>query len=197
MALSRDTIKILLFALLCVALIVTVYFVNKKSVKEKFQGGVPRLGRGEAPFGCRTKINKALKSGKLDTIVPESGLCKKNDDCCNFYVDIYEPDTLIQGFQQAAAQAKKPLHDMLAILLATGRPPRKDPITGEDMAIEPKEMYNYYKMINRMQALNIPTNIFEYNALQSAAKAAEPKSTGPNLNFDQSGISDSTYDIFA
>jgi len=60
MTLDRTTIKLLMFALFSVALVVTIYFLNRRLVKETFSDGLPGLGKAVPPIGCMDIIQKAF-----------------------------------------------------------------------------------------------------------------------------------------
>ena len=203
MALSRDTIKILLFALLCIAMVGTLYYVNRRVLKEKFAGGVPALGQGVGPFGCTNKIDNANKNSKngVMSLVPDSGFCDEGDGCCEFLTDIYLPDMMITGLISAAQSQSKLPHELIADTLLDPPPPKKDPLTGEALPRGQKDMLPYFRLVNRMQALNMPTNVIDYNILQASAKAsktakaAAAAAAGPDFTLDKSGTGVTGRDV--
>lgn len=206
MALSRDTIKLVLFAGLCVAMVLTLYFVSKRSsVNEKFANGVPPLGKAVPPFGCKQVIDKAMAKGPeaIESLTKKNAYCADDDMCCDYISNFWAPDMLITNLINAAKQAGKLPYEILAMMMMSPPPPQTDKLTGEQLPPNPDDVLPIFRLIKRMQDLNIPVNGVEYSTLKKAAKAADsPKATAkaaagepaPNFNYDKSGTSITGFD---
>lgn len=206
MALSRDTIKLLLFAGLCVALVLTLYFVNKRStVNEKFANGVPPLGKAVPPFGCQQTIDKALggEPAAADSFMKKNMFCEDDDMCCDYIANYFVPDMTISTLIDSAKKADILPYEGLGKMMLDGIPAQTDKLTGEPKPKDPDMAMLFFRIIKRMQDLNIPVNKAEWNTLQKAAAAsksasktataaaAEPKI---DFNYDTSGTGVTGFD---
>jgi len=206
MALSRDTIKILLFVGLCVAMVLTLYFVNKRSVvNEKFANGVPPLGKAVPPFGCKQTIDEAMGKGEaaMESLVKKNTYCSDDDMCCVYISNYWMPDMMITSLVEAAKQAGKLPYELLGVSIVEGRPPKKDKLTGETLPHNADDAMPMFKVIKRMQDLNIPVNGAEWATLQKAAAASTSASNTakaasaepiPDFNYDKSGTGVTGFD---
>lgn len=199
MALSRDTIKILLFAGLCVAMVLTLYFVSKRSsVNEKFANGVPPLGKAVPPFGCKQTIDKAMAAGPAaaDSFMKKNMFCEDDDMCCDYIANYFLPDMTIGTLIDSAKKANILPYEGLGQMMLDGMPAQTDKLTGEPLPKDPDMAMLLFRIIKRMQDLNIPVNKAEWNSLQkaaaaskSASKTATAAASEPKIdfNYDKSG----------